>query len=310
MKRRIVWLALIFLTFAISSNCAPIDERIAVPIGGIQQWLSFKGANDKAPVFLFLHGGPGNSAMDYADKFTGALQKHFVCVQWDQRESGHTAALNKTDKPLTVEQMVTDAVEVIRYLRKRFSKERIYVMGHSWGGLLALMAADHNPELLEACFAVNPMINQNESERLALDWMLQRSHESKNDEALRDLARVKIPFETVEQLYYDRKWINRFAGKSAPSRATVMEWGKKWFPMFMDASGINLITTTPEIKCPVYFLIGGKDRQTHFSVAETYFKSLKAEKKELFWFKDSGHNLPTAEPVRLQEIVISILTKN
>ncbi|MEJ0055520.1 MAG: hypothetical protein WDN75_07610 [Bacteroidota bacterium] len=65
-----------------------IHSEEAINIGGIKQWISIKGTDSKDPVLLFLHGGPGNSAMGYADKFTGELQKHFVVIQWDQRESG------------------------------------------------------------------------------------------------------------------------------------------------------------------------------------------------------------------------------
>ena len=145
-----------------------IHSSEAVEIGGIKQWVSIKGDNPADPVLLFLHGGPGNSAMGYADRFTGELQKHFVVVQWDQRESGKTAQLNGTNQPLSVELMERDAVEMINYLRSRFSQSKIYLMGHSWGGFLGLTVAAHHPELLEAYLAVSPMVYQLESERISL----------------------------------------------------------------------------------------------------------------------------------------------
>ena len=55
-----------------------INSSEAVEVGGIKQWISIKGTDTKKPVLLFLHGGPGNSAMSYAHKFTSELQKHFV----------------------------------------------------------------------------------------------------------------------------------------------------------------------------------------------------------------------------------------
>ncbi len=115
---------------------SPIDTAAAVDIGGIKQWISIKGTNNGNPVLLFLHGGPGNSAMGYAAKFSGELQKYFVVVHWDQRESGKTAELNASDKPLSVALVENDAIEVINYLRRRFSQDKIYVMGNSWGGFL------------------------------------------------------------------------------------------------------------------------------------------------------------------------------
>src|SRR6185369_17316718 len=133
------------------ANSAGIRKQESIPIGGIQQWITIDGTNDQHPVLLFLHGGPGNSVIHYANSFTKALQQHFVVVQWDQRASGKTEKLNPPQKNLTVSQMVNDAVEVVRYLCKRFSKEKIYLAGHSWGGFLALEVAISNPELLLAC---------------------------------------------------------------------------------------------------------------------------------------------------------------
>src|SRR5437868_8485040 len=35
-----------------------ISEEGFVPIGGIEQWVSIRGADRKNPVLLLLHGGP------------------------------------------------------------------------------------------------------------------------------------------------------------------------------------------------------------------------------------------------------------
>src|SRR6185295_1255466 len=138
------------LTFILAgdlvANSTEIRRHESIPIGGIQQWITIDGSNDQHPVLLFLHGGPGNSVISYANKFTHELQQHFVVVQWDQRASGKTEKLNPPEKNLTVSQMTKDAVEVAKYLCKRFSKEKIYLAGHSWGGFLALEVAISNPE--------------------------------------------------------------------------------------------------------------------------------------------------------------------
>jgi predicted alpha/beta-fold hydrolase len=134
MLRLITSFICIVLSSTAQSN-PPINSSEAITIGGIQQWISIKGTNNSHPVLLFLHGGPGNSAMSYAEKFTSELQKYFVVVQWDQRESGKTAKLNTSNKSLSVSLMEEDAVEIITYLQNRFSQDKIYLMGHSWGGL-------------------------------------------------------------------------------------------------------------------------------------------------------------------------------
>ena len=188
-------IGLFCLIQTVASPCQPITTSEAIQIGGIRQWISIKGTNKKNPVILFLHGGPGNSAMSYADKFTFELQKHFVVVQWDQRESGKTAKLSPTDKPITVSLMESDAIEMIGYLRKRFNQDKIFLMGHSWGGFLGLRIAVNHPELLQGYFAISPMVHQVESERLSLEWMVGKAKENHNRKALEDLALVRIPFQ-------------------------------------------------------------------------------------------------------------------
>jgi pimeloyl-ACP methyl ester carboxylesterase len=243
--------------------------------------------------------------MSYAHKFTAELQKHFVVVNWDQRESGKTADLNSSDKPLSVELLEKDAVEMINYLRTRFSQEKIYVMGHSWGGFLVLKIAAEHPELLQACLAVSPMVNQLESERLSLQWMMDKAKKENNQVALKELLSVSVPFATGEQLYFHRAWLLKMAGRKSPSKSFVETWATKWLKVFNEASEINFFTTAPQIECPVYFFVGRKDYQTHFKLTEDYYRLLKAPVKNFYWFENSGHNLTTSEPARLQEIIIN-----
>jgi pimeloyl-ACP methyl ester carboxylesterase len=96
-------------------------------------------------------------------------------------------------------------------------------------------------------------------------------------------------------------------GTNPPQKRFVDYWAVTWLPLFKEASNINLSLAAPELKVPVYFFVGKGDYQTHFKVTEDYYRLLKAEKKDLFWFSKSSHNLNLTEPTKLQTIVISIL---
>lgn len=297
---------LLFSGCCIAAPGIPVKEDLAVRIGGIDQWISIRGTNADNPVLLFLHGGPGNSAMGYSDKFSDTLQKYFVVVQWDQRESGKTGDLNASDQPLSVALMESDVVEMIRYLQHRFSREKICLMGHSWGGFLGLKVAADHADLLESYFAVCPMIDQLESERMSLQWMMGEAKARHNEKALQELSEVRIPFQNGDQLFYHRNWLARLSGNTFPSKEFVVTWAEKWLPLFNEASAINFFQIAPEIKCPVYFFVGGKDYQTHFALTEKYFKTVKAPKKEIFWFEESGHNLHVREARKFQQAVIDV----
>ena len=46
---------------------------------------------------------------------------------------------------MTVDQFVADTLAVTNYLRGRFGKEKIYLMGYSWGSLIGIEAAAQAP---------------------------------------------------------------------------------------------------------------------------------------------------------------------
>jgi pimeloyl-ACP methyl ester carboxylesterase len=288
-----------------------IDSLAVLEIGGIRQVISLKGKDVSKPLFLFLHGGPGNSAMNYAQKFTDKLQEHFIVVQWDQRNVGKTLSFNKSPVPLTVHQFEEDTHALIDTLLKRFDRPKLYLAGHSWGTHLGFYIASNHPELLHAFLAICPMVNQVESERIILDLMKVKASRTGNKVASHELAAVNIPFEKGEQLYFHRKWLLGYMGiKSTIPKSYVEEWSSTWLPIFAEASNQNLFETAPHIQCPVYFFVGRKDFQTNSKITEKYYKVLKAPKKDLFWFERSAHSLPTSEPQKLQAIIIEHLIGN
>lgn len=283
----------------------PVDSTGIVVVGGLKQFISVKGKDNTKPLLLFLHGGPGNSVMHYAEKFTHALQEHFIVVQWDQREAGKTKSLNPSTGSLTIDQFEQDTRQLIGILLDRFKQPKLYLAGHSWGTFLGFYIAKSYPELLEAYIAICPMINQSESERIILERMKNEAVKNRNAVARSELATVKIPFENGEQLYYHRKWVLDFMGSKAKiTKAHVEEWAHTWLDVFNEASTENLLLNAPVLHCPVYFFVGRKDYQTNSLITEKYYQILQAPKKGLFWFEHSGHSLPSTEPDRLQEIII------
>jgi pimeloyl-ACP methyl ester carboxylesterase len=286
---------------------APIDSTATFSIGGIKQFVWIKGKDNTKPLLLFLHGGPGNSVMDYAEKFTYRLQQHFIVVQWDQRESGKTLALNKSPMPLALSQFEQDTHELIDTLLKRFHQPKLYLAGHSWGTFLGFYVAKHYPELLYAYIPICPMVNQLESERIILELMKEKAATDGNKVAMKELASVNIPFQNAEQLYFHRKWVLNYMGSKARiTKQRVHDWSKTWLNLFQEASKDNLLESAPSIQCPVYFMVGRADYQTNSELTEKYFQILAAPKKALYWFERSGHSLPTTEPEKLQEIIIGL----
>ena len=130
----------------------------SVTLGGHRQWVLVRGADKTNPILLFLHGGPGSPYMGLAHAFQGDLEKHFVVVQWDQRGSGKSFP----DTPpgsMTVDQFRADTHELVLWLRQRFHRDKIYLLGHSWGAFLGISEAKSHPENLYAYIGAGQMID-------------------------------------------------------------------------------------------------------------------------------------------------------
>jgi pimeloyl-ACP methyl ester carboxylesterase len=143
--RNLIVITICLFTGRQSFAHVPIDSTGVITIGGIKQFVSIKGKDNSKPLLLFLHGGPGNSVIGYAERFTRKLQENFIVVQWDQRESGKTRTLNKSPEPLTVALFEKDTREMVTTLLQRFHQPKLYLAGHSWGTVLGFYMAKNYP---------------------------------------------------------------------------------------------------------------------------------------------------------------------
>lgn len=288
----------------------PLERSEIISIGGIKQYIYIKGKDNSKPLLLFLHGGPGGSVMNYANKFTNKLQEHFIVVQWDQRETGKTKELNTTQTALTATLFENDTHTLIDSLLRRFNRQKIFLVAHSWGTYLGFQVSKKHPEWLYAYVAISPMVYQAESERIVLGLMKQKAMQSAGKRQLEELSTIEIPFKDGEDLYLHRKWLFDFIGtNSKVSRNFVTGWATTWLQVFNEASTENFMETLPSVNCPIYFCVGRRDFQTNFTLVEKYYKQLAAPKKGLFWFERAAHSIPSAEPERLQNVIIDIILK-
>src|SRR5580704_13498941 len=95
-----------------------VERLQTMRIGGIEQWVSIRGADRRNPVLLHIHGGPGYVSIPMSWWFSRGWEEYFTVVQWDQRAAGKThlltapAAIAPT---LTPERMIADAEEMVTW---------------------------------------------------------------------------------------------------------------------------------------------------------------------------------------------------
>jgi pimeloyl-ACP methyl ester carboxylesterase len=101
---------------------------------------------DDGPAVLLMHGGPGLT--DYM----GLLEDELAGWRWISYQQRGLAP-SATNGPFTIEQHVADAVAVLDEL----DLGQVVVLGHSWGGHLAMHFALAHPERVTALIAVDPL---------------------------------------------------------------------------------------------------------------------------------------------------------
>src|SRR6202046_3820919 len=173
-----------------------INSLQAVRIGGIDQWIEVRGQNVNNPILLFIHGGPGIAFIPLAGAFQGPWEKYFTVVQWDQRGAGKTYASNARElqrRTMNVPQMEQDTLDVVNYLRNRFQRKKIFVLGHSWGSMLGVWLAHEHPDIIYAYVGVGQIVNVDQNDEVGYQDALQKARNRHNEQAVKELEGI-APF--------------------------------------------------------------------------------------------------------------------
>lgn len=116
--------------------------------------------NDTADaVVVTLHGGPGGYGAKGIMEAPAmrVFERHFSMIYFDQRGCAGSSHYNLL-KGLSREQVIEDAMEVIRYVRGAFEGKAVYLLGISYGGSLALLLLDQYPNAVEKAVICCPCI--------------------------------------------------------------------------------------------------------------------------------------------------------
>ena len=117
-------------------------------VNGVRLWYKVAGHGAGAPL-LFLHGGPGYNSYSFEAQAGKALEGKLRMIYLDQRGSG------RSERPWTGAYSVPIMVEDIEALRKQLGVPKLALMGHSFGGALALEYAAAYPQHVDRLVLVS-----------------------------------------------------------------------------------------------------------------------------------------------------------
>jgi pimeloyl-ACP methyl ester carboxylesterase len=305
-----------------------ISEKIFVDINGVKQGMFIKGKNINNPVLLYQHGGMPDYFL--TEKYPTGLEDYFTVVWWEQRGSGMSYSANIPPKTLTLEQVISDTIEVTNYLRDRFGKEKIYLMAHSGGTFIGIQAAARAPQLYYAYIGVAQIAYTLESEKLAYDYMLGQFKANGNTNmvrkleaapvtmtggvpdayrALRDRAMHSLGIGTMHEMNSVVTGI--FIPFLQSPEYTVNEKFHTWTAkaksgvaiLWDDMLATDLREKVTKLEIPVHFLEGIYDYTCNYILAKNYFEKINAPVKGFYTFEESAHCPIFEEPEKVQKIL-------
>jgi proline iminopeptidase len=291
-----------------------IESLEQVAIGDTQQWVSIRGLHRDNPVILFIHGGPGTPMLPMTWAYQAPWEDFFTIVQWDQRGVGKNAAATNAEALLATlsnDRIVDDAEAMLAWVRTRLSKDKVVVMGYSYGTTVGLALAQRRPEWISAYVGVGQTSGSGE------DYLYQRlltlADQAGDAEALRELrALAPYPGEQppIEKILTVRTWARRYNGgwygkPTFDLMFSLDEWAPEYTQGDVDAQraatqrftrnltggrggGPPLASLTRQ-RVPVIVIQGRHDLHTAYEPAKAYFDTIEAPHKRFVTLERAAH---------------------
>jgi proline iminopeptidase len=284
---------------------------LTVKINGMNQQLLIRGRRKDAPLLLYLNGGPGVPEGILNRIYASELEDDFLTVQWDQRGSGRSYDLLSPPETQSIEQQLADLDAVIQWLKRRYGRQKIVLLGHSWGSILGILYVQRHPENMALYVGVGQVANMAKGEVASFAFANAEARKRRDSAAmshLKDLGPAPATFEVTAQ---QRHYVERYGGAfHKPFSATqtvyhalmLSEYNLEDLWRFYDGSSrmghqlwpevlkTDFFRQVPKLEVPIAFILGQYDQMTPAHLSSAYFDVLDAPQKRIFWIKDAAHN--------------------
>ena len=317
-----------------------VDEKTYVNINGQEQYVFIRGNDVNNPMILNLHGGPANPDAFFTYEFAKEIVDDFTYVSWDQRGCGRTYYKNKSTDPenktADFEQAIEDVDALVNYLCDRFKKDKVILMGHSYGSLLGVNYVSKHPEKVESYIGIGQSVSIAETQARNYNEIMSLTEQdnpklSKLTEAylslkenfnlenlsgfqrltmsfflanmpdLKQKNQLKLIFSSPDLAFSDIRWLLGMLNLKGHYTGN-----KKLLDYTFSA---NVYDAGTEFLIPMYFISGEYDKHCNVDVLGEYYEAISAPVKELVIIKKCGHSPQIAEPVLFAEEVKRLLRK-
>lgn len=306
-----------------------INESMYVEINGTKQWISIYGKDKGNPVLLYLHGGPGSSTSAYDYAFTRKWADIYTVVTWDQRNCGKSYSKDQNSIELTYELMMSDGLAMTKYLTGYLNKEKITLLGHSWGSYFGCNLALAYPGYYDCYIGTGQLVDMHQNEaaflKAAAEWV------GDDEEGTRLLASMDPEHFSTDYFTARNRLMEKYGygilvdGTDYNMPAAIifnpyyslLDWVKVLnadqsvymdFLLSDEFDKFSLIGRTG-YEVPYYNINGNRDYQTNYLLAQEYFEEVTAPDKALYIMEDTTHGLLESKSGAFSDILHEIAEK-
>lgn len=290
-----------------------MDEMVSLRDNKKIFMRSFYKSRD-AKTLMFIHGGPGAGCDDFS--YAGyLLSDEFNVILFDQRGVLRSEASTESE-PLNVAILVED----IEDLRKIKGLDKLYLLGHSYGGFLTLLYALKYPDNVKAVIYENPgwnMINAIKTiHRNTIPFIREGGDNTLADKIetalntcddLKELTdlQMETPEKYREKVYYNKPWSDEQKTFYIPFDFTEeQKRSTQYHVQKILADEINHednMSKLKDIKSPSLLIRGEYDPVMSKEYQQCFVDN--APNGQLKIIEDSGHSIHCDKPHELCRVI-------
>lgn len=296
-----------------------IASKEIIDINDARNGIIIRGKSLDNPVLLLISSGPGTSDYFLSEEYQNMnLEDYYTVCYWDYR--GMCLVYDPKINPdtITTKQILDDTKAITDYLKKRFDKEKIYVLGFSGGTYIGLEAVSLHPEDYYAYIGMAQVVCNGEDNDTVMYEFMERTFTERGD--MTSLKKLKASVEPgSEGKVICKDWasyvylVHKAGGGTIKDKS---EFSGIIIPIIKARCytpkekidyirGMKMYRTTPfykemqtrdyrdritKLEVPAYFISGEYDYNSPWPLVEEYEKKLDAPKKGFLLVEDAAHS--------------------